>query len=324
VTIVTSVFWEPDGTAEEELELAKATAAFGAPEPKNLGQERLRKLMRHHDPFGKLSGFSKHDERLRQIRLEASNRLTDDFGHAMHTRHVVLSADIRKSTFLMKESTNLSRFAQIMTEFINYSRGVVAAHGGWFDKFMGDGFLAYWPCELFISNGEGESSALDGLLTDAYLRQWEGDVDTDLTLRPTTLASAQAYAVASCLRVAKLLIQSFSTTFLPQFRRTTRNFLSDTGLTVGLDLGEVLMVSVGGEMSIVGHPIVGAVRMTAEGAKGEIVTNTPVWAALRDATGADAARVVIHVNRKYDFSRRQITTKEYTQEAYFVTGNRNR
>ncbi len=191
---------------------------------------------------------------------------------------------------------------------------------------MGDGFLAYWPCELYVNDSEpgATMSELGNLLDTACYRHWKGQGPNEYVSPPRAVESAQAYGVASCLQVAEELVKSFQEVFIPQFRRTTRNFLSATGLTAGVDIGEVLMVSMGDELAIVGHPIVGAVRATGAGDKGEIIANTPVWAAVRNATGPDAARAVAFINEAYRFSRRDISTKEYDQEAYAVTGNRKR
>jgi hypothetical protein len=57
--------------------------------------------------------------------------------------HVVVG-DIRKSTFLMKESISLKRFAQITRDFMKAVRDTASKNEGWFDKFTGDGFIIYW------------------------------------------------------------------------------------------------------------------------------------------------------------------------------------
>src|SRR5206468_2591192 len=56
----------------------------------------------------------------------------------------VMSADIRSSTLLMKEAVRFERFASIMDKFVSAVRRGIGRSGGWFDKFTGDGFLAYW------------------------------------------------------------------------------------------------------------------------------------------------------------------------------------
>ena len=56
----------------------------------------------------------------------------------------VMAADIRESTLLMKEAVQFEQFAKIMDKFVSAVRSGIGTPGGWFDKFTGDGFLAYW------------------------------------------------------------------------------------------------------------------------------------------------------------------------------------
>src|ERR671924_318780 len=56
----------------------------------------------------------------------------------------VMAADIRDSTTLMKEAVRFELFAKTMDKFVSAVRRGIGTPGGWFDKFTGDGFLAYW------------------------------------------------------------------------------------------------------------------------------------------------------------------------------------
>src|SRR2546430_17204237 len=56
----------------------------------------------------------------------------------------VMAADIRESTLLMKEAVRFELFARTMDKFVSAVRRGIGTPGGWFDKFTGDGFLAYW------------------------------------------------------------------------------------------------------------------------------------------------------------------------------------
>jgi class 3 adenylate cyclase len=60
----------------------------------------------------------------------------------------VLVGDSRKSTFLMKESISLKRFAIITRDFMKAVRDTAGKNEGWFDKFTGDGFIIYWIYEV--------------------------------------------------------------------------------------------------------------------------------------------------------------------------------
>ena len=56
----------------------------------------------------------------------------------------VLVGDVRQSTFLMKESISLPRFAQITRDLMKAIKSTASSNEGWFDKFTGDGFIIYW------------------------------------------------------------------------------------------------------------------------------------------------------------------------------------
>jgi class 3 adenylate cyclase len=57
---------------------------------------------------------------------------------------MVVAADIRKSTFLMKEAIDLRAFAEAIGDYFDATEKFIRANHGWLDKFVGDGFLAYW------------------------------------------------------------------------------------------------------------------------------------------------------------------------------------
>jgi class 3 adenylate cyclase len=138
---------------------------------------------------------------------------------------VVLAADIRRSTFLMKEAANLPHFAQTLGNFVGASRRFIRERGGWWDKFTGDGFLAYWPFQ-------------------------EDD-------------TAFEEAVDFVLRASSAILRTFETIAVDEFRRNSRNFPGGIGLSFGVDAGPVHIVEVAGDLTIVGPTVVGAVRMVS-------------------------------------------------------------
>ena len=100
--------------------------------------------MRPHHPFGHIfdSGAlrQRHGEEpdvVERVLASAIERLTKAGAGPDTSRYVILSADIRKSTFLMKEAEDLAEYARVMTMFIEQARTIIGARGGWFDKFMG-------------------------------------------------------------------------------------------------------------------------------------------------------------------------------------------
>jgi class 3 adenylate cyclase len=56
---------------------------------------------------------------------------------------IVLCVDIRSSTILMREALNHHQFGDIITSFVSAAKSYIQNLNGWFDKFTGDGFLAY-------------------------------------------------------------------------------------------------------------------------------------------------------------------------------------
>jgi class 3 adenylate cyclase len=57
---------------------------------------------------------------------------------------VVVVGDLRMSSLVLKEAIQPSLFARFIVGFTEAVRGLANASGGWFDKFTGDGFVAFW------------------------------------------------------------------------------------------------------------------------------------------------------------------------------------
>ncbi|HZN42193.1 MAG TPA: hypothetical protein VFC08_00555 [Actinomycetota bacterium] len=162
----------------------------------------------------------------------------------------VMAADIRESTLLMKEAVRFEQFAKIMDKFVSAVRSGIGTPGGWFDRFTGDGFLAYW-------------------------------------IVPTTpREEAQrrfVEAAGNLADTAHQLIELFHRRVLEDFRRNSRNLSDGVGLSIGLDAGPGFLVEIAGELTVVGPPVVGAVRMvTAASRPQEIVANVYLGEYLHD------------------------------------------
>lgn len=233
--------------------------------------------------------------------------------------YVVLSADIRKSTFLMKEAEDLTQYARVMTSFIRSARQTVGEFGGWFDKFMGDGFLAYWPCRLYGHPIDGHSLAAEHLNLAANAHMFDA-LDHPGATNPTTVEHFLSTGLLSAMSAATLLIKTFERTHKPEFRRGSRNFRADTGLTVGIDMGLIQVVPIGEEITVVGHPVVGAVRMTSAGEAGQIIANARVGDFVHETKNGGSAQATL--TRRFTFTPTVVTTKEYEQEGYAVQQRR--
>jgi len=195
----------------------------------------------------------------------------------------VMAADIRESTMLMKEAVRFERFALVMDKFVTSVRHGITRSGGWFDKFTGDGFLAYWIVQP-ASPEEYEERFV----------QTAGDI----------------------AHTAHSLVDLFHRRVMEDFRDNSRNLSSGVGLSMGLDAGPGYLVKIADELTIVGSPVVGAVRMvTAAAVPQEIIANVYLGERLRD--GQDGVYEALGVTVTREFR----PTKEYPkgQEVYALT-----
>lgn len=183
----------------------------------------------------------------------------------------VVVTDLRESTSLMKEAIDLTGFARALHEFTANAHRDAWATRGWFDKFTGDGFIAYWP-------------------------------DLERAAQETRAREALEF----CRRTQRRFPATMS-----RFRQNSQNLPVRAGLGLGLDSGSCRLAMVGGDLTVVGTPVVGAVRMVSAASAGQLLVNVHLGEALtRDFVELPGLRV----------SRTLAKTKEYEdgQEAYLV------
>ena len=116
----------------------------------------------------------------------------------------VLVGDIRKSTFLMKESISSKRFALITRDFMKAVKDAASKNEGWFDKFTGDGFIIYW---IYGENANQEK----------YISEILSFCDALLTIFPEVM---------------------------DEYRTNSTNFPADIGLSLGVDSGLCTLVKI--------------------------------------------------------------------------------
>jgi class 3 adenylate cyclase len=232
-------------------------------------RERIRALLEQHAPPNWGERF-------------AADELIDAILHAEPLQMFVMAADIRNSTSLMKEAIRIETFAFIMDKFVTAVRRGIRGPGGWFDKFTGDGFLAYW-----------------------IVRAPEGEYDERFV-----------EAAGNMVHSARTLVDFFHRLVLEDFRGNSRNVPDHVGLSVGLDAGPGYLVQIGGELTVVGSPVVGAVRMvTAATEPREIVANVFLGERLLAEQEGVYAGLGVRVERGHR------PTKEYPrgQEVYVLS-----
>lgn len=168
-------------------------------------------------------------------------QLTDHIRNGQVT-FTVVSFDIRKSTLLAKEVDPWL----MANEVAMFARGawyLVRSKGGFFGKYTGDGFMAFWLNGSPFSEG------------------WE----------PKEGRPAEALAVP--LGVARCLISTFETLTQPALYRQARNWPSGAGIAAGIDAGMGGIGIIANELEIFGPTVVGATRMTEVATAGELVAN---------------------------------------------------
>jgi class 3 adenylate cyclase len=183
--------------------------------------------------------------------VEAADELLESGSTHAHTVSV-LAVDIRRSNRLALE-IDPPTFARIMKEFIDFSWVAVRSLGAWFDKFTGDGFLAYRPHGSHV----------------------EGD-------RNPTPAGAPSPTLAGVVFLADYIGRYFNETTRQLLRRSARNWPSDAGIAIGVDSGGCNQTFIGDDLTLFGPPIVGAVRMVDCARAGELVVNFGLGQLLSD------------------------------------------
>lgn len=151
---------------------------------------------------------------------------------------VVMAADIRESTTLLERARSLQDFAVAVREMINASKEVIGHASGFFDKFLGDGFLAYWiPSDYGLEMFEEEEGRAARHLRDAV-----------------TLGITMNDVFASGVMDLSEGIEG----------------IGPMGFSVGIEVGDVGFFRVAEEWTIIGMPVVRASRLA--GAKENVAS----------------------------------------------------
>jgi class 3 adenylate cyclase len=118
----------------------------------NSGSPNTEQMV-HPDVARRLEGYLKWRGHFPRLKTRADPQ--DVMEKACRSRTIVVVGDIRRSQDLMTYAMDEQDFSKRMVEFISTTRSMLDEHGGFFDKFTGDGFIGYFNesiCELYGSN----------------------------------------------------------------------------------------------------------------------------------------------------------------------------
>jgi class 3 adenylate cyclase len=146
----------------------------------------------------------------------------------------IMSINIRRSTELMLKARVPRLFAEFVISLCAGLKAVILKNYGIFDKFTGDGILAFFP-EFYSGTDAGY------------------------------------FAVKSADECHRIFNAHYK-----EHRKCFTAVLKNTGLGIGIDYGEVELVEIGNELSVVGNPVVYACRM-GNALPGDTLLNQPAY-----------------------------------------------
>jgi class 3 adenylate cyclase len=171
-------------------------------------------------------------EQMEQIMEWASKRDT-----------IVVVGDIRRSQDMMKYAAGERDFLRRMEKFLQKTRKMLRAHCGLFDKFTGDGFLAYFNRNLCNWQQVDYVRCFIGFLSE---------------------------------------YQAFTTKYFELWQRTLKKLPRErVGLAIGADLGSVTLHNEEDHLIAIGEPVVWATIMASAAKAGEVMVNNRLYEVLR-------------------------------------------
>src|SRR5579871_3727019 len=142
---------------------------------------------------------------------------------------IVVMGDIRKSQDLMTYAEDPDDFAKNIREFLSETRRLIGTHMGLFDKFTGDGFLAYFDEKFCEEHGYN--------FVDCFVNFMREERD-------------------------------FAARLFTKWERTVRKLPAEhTGLAMGADIGRIRFYMEQNHFISVGDSVVWAARMASEDRK---------------------------------------------------------
>jgi class 3 adenylate cyclase len=257
---------------ERESELARLKQEY-LTELARKDQDREKILQKQEEYMKKdhLRNILLSVEGAAQERLLADDSFADLFAKD-NCLSYVMSVDIRKSTDLMLKAVRPRDFAEFIRNLCDGLREIVLSNHGVFDKFTGDGILAFFP--------------------DFY----SGDDAGFLAVK----ASAECHAV-------------FAQTYADHMDCFT-TARRDAGLGIGIDYGQVDLVTNFGGLTVVGPPVVYACRFGSAPAGTTLLNRQAYrWIFQQYSAYCTFVATTVHIKNEGDFAAYQVTLngKEY-------------
>lgn len=196
-------------------------------------------------PIGLLLSATLHEEYFRRKQMKWAGQIPDDlvgkaldpsFLERMSTSDtLVMVADIRRSQDLITYGLSPDFYREQILGFLDSVREILRDDYGIYDRFTGDGFIAYF--NQFVCDQEGK---------DYY-----------------------EMILDACKR-----IQSFAGAYFEKWSNQIRRIpVEPIGLSLGIDSGRVSYKEIEGQFFAIGDACVWATRMCNAGKRGDIVFN---------------------------------------------------
>lgn len=209
-------------------------------------EQKIQELNELHDA---LEAKEKISHVLSRVNEEARKKLLQSpdflngFNNSQNCEAVVVSIDIRRSTELMLKAKTPELFSKFITELSSKLSTIIIENYGIFDKFTGDGILAFFP--KFFSGDQ------------AILRALKAAEECHEIFEKHYNSNKKGFSV----------------------------FITNIGLGIGIDYGNVTLVNTSNELTVVGIPVVYACRMSSAKA-GDTVLNIPAFEELENIYGS--------------------------------------
>lgn len=191
---------------------------------------------------------------------------------------LVLVGDIRRSQDLMTYGTGADTYRENIIEFMNTTRQILKRNCGLYDRFTGDGFIAYFS---------------------EYMCDQEGKDYYEMMLK-------------SCREILEFS-KPFFEKWTSQLRRIPE---TEIGLCIGVDSGIVSFKDLNNQLFAIGDACVWATRMNSAGENGDVILNNIPYQVLSNALNADNCKRINSVTKGGEhFSAYRLTIENIHYES---------